>query len=589
MANAGTMTAAEIATAGTLANVAAGVVGGIAGGMASQAVGVAIGAQDSFSWKGVALSAIGGGVAPFGTESGAAVLGNAVVRGALGNAASQGIAVVTGLQDKFSWKSVAASAVGAGVGAAVGPALGGAFESAFGRNAGSAFAARLATGLIAGTTAAAMRGGKVAIQQVATDAFGNIIGASLAGAMGQQAPTQGVGPWSDADYRNGMDIHDDIAVESARMAASQRSENWYANSGMPVGESATWMPPSESITSAQRRALNAGAGPLTAAAAEEWVAFDDEPIGPAANGSRAPLSEAQKAANAAMRARVAKTASDFWSGTGGFAPTTPDSQSLTSALKDAGKAVWNLGMDALSLAEMADPFANIRRTGYKSLGIELPSASDFRATYDTPAFGLTVEVLAPLVPVAKLLGAPRSLGGAAFVEGKYVHDLKPLTNLELYGTAATRTPDEALQLLQRVGHDAEELAQYRFVKLSAEEYASRSKRLGFEFDATYGNVPRDISSVRFDGNIASKMADGSSKIPVYVRKEVFESDEALVQILSHEMYEVEALKTLAARPISTKDYLNLVRPDLKNNLHHGAVQEGDWYLQKFRNLMGRKP
>ncbi|WP_041945974.1 hypothetical protein [Variovorax paradoxus] len=112
-----------------------------------------------------------------------------------------------------------------------------------------------------------------------------------------------------------------------------------------------------------------------------------------------------------MRARVAKTASDFWNGTGGFAPTTPDSQSLTSALKDTAKVAWNLGMDALSIAEMADPFANIRRTGYKALGIELPSASDFRATYDTPAFGLTTEVLAPMVPVAKLLGAPRSLGG----------------------------------------------------------------------------------------------------------------------------------------------------------------------------------
>jgi hypothetical protein len=257
-------------------------------------------------------------------------------------------------------------------------------------------------------------------------------------------------------------------------------------------------------------------------------------------------------------------------------------------VKDTGRAVWNTGVSVLELGEIADPLEGIRRSAYRSIGIEIPKASDFRATYDTPAFGLTLEVLAPMVPASRLLGAPRSLGGAAFVEGKFVHDLRPLSNLELYGQAATRTPDEAVQLLQRVGHDPEVLSQYRIVKLSDDNYSRLSKDLGFDFDATYGSVPPRAATVTFNGNIASKMADGTSKIPVYVRKEIFDSDEAIVQILSHEIYETQALKYLASRPISTAEYKSLVKPDGPGNLHHQAVQEGDWWLQRFRDMLTGK-
>lgn len=45
------------------------------------------------------------------------------------------------------------------------------------------FATRMTTGLVAGTAAAVMRGGKVAIQQVAVDAFGNALATSLVDSM----------------------------------------------------------------------------------------------------------------------------------------------------------------------------------------------------------------------------------------------------------------------------------------------------------------------------------------------------------------------------------------------------------------------
>jgi LysM repeat protein len=100
-------------------------------------------------------------------------------RAAIGNALTQGIGVVTGLQSSFNWKSVAASAVGAGVGQAVGPAFG----KAFGDTAAGQFGARLATGMVAGGAAMLAQGGRVAIQQVAVDAFGSVLGNSLVDAM----------------------------------------------------------------------------------------------------------------------------------------------------------------------------------------------------------------------------------------------------------------------------------------------------------------------------------------------------------------------------------------------------------------------
>jgi len=120
--------AVTVASQGTLAawtgsQVIGGALAAAAGSVVSQAVGVATGIQDNFSWKGVALAAIGGAVG--GALQGVKVLkdlssltkfGGDVVRGALGSAITQGIGVATGLQDKFDWAGVAAAGIGAGVG-----------------------------------------------------------------------------------------------------------------------------------------------------------------------------------------------------------------------------------------------------------------------------------------------------------------------------------------------------------------------------------------------------------------------------------------------------------------------------------------
>lgn len=141
--------------------------------------------QDGFNWKGVALSALSAGITN-GLDTPALLGGKGwemtAARMATANALTQGVAVVTGLQSSFDWRGVAASAAGGAVGSVVGDALGMNSQS-FAKGFGDQFGARLATGLAAGAAAAVMRGGRVSIQQVATDAFGNALGGSLAAAM----------------------------------------------------------------------------------------------------------------------------------------------------------------------------------------------------------------------------------------------------------------------------------------------------------------------------------------------------------------------------------------------------------------------
>jgi len=114
------------ASVGTAAAVGAGIVGGAAVGaaasVASQAFGVVTGIQDHFSFKGVALAAISGGIG--GGIGGAGILrgasgitgiGQDVARGALASGLSQGVALASGLQSQFDWAGVAAAGVSAGV------------------------------------------------------------------------------------------------------------------------------------------------------------------------------------------------------------------------------------------------------------------------------------------------------------------------------------------------------------------------------------------------------------------------------------------------------------------------------------------
>lgn len=203
------------------AAIGAAAIGAAVGSVASQAVGIATGMQEEFSWKGVALAALGGGISAglptTGLGSNLGATGQVMARAAVSNAMTQGIAVVTGLQDKFQWKSVAASAVGAGVGSEVGGAL----KDAWGGSPFGDFAVRSMSGMAAGVTAATVRGGHISIKQVAADAFGNALGESIKDSM------------TSGSFYSSEEMAGDYARENNRFAsAAEASRLGLAGSGV---------------------------------------------------------------------------------------------------------------------------------------------------------------------------------------------------------------------------------------------------------------------------------------------------------------------------------------------------------------------
>ena len=168
---------------GAAALAGVGAAAGAAGSIASQAVGVATGIQEKFSWKGVALAGISGGV-------GGGVAG-AVARGAIGNAATQGVALATGLQRKFDWAGVAA---GGAAGGAIGAVRLGGFGGSLLSGAAGAIAGGAARGLIDGTSFGDN------VLATLPDVIGSTIGNAIAGAF---AGGGGASASRGEDYKSG--------------------------------------------------------------------------------------------------------------------------------------------------------------------------------------------------------------------------------------------------------------------------------------------------------------------------------------------------------------------------------------------------
>jgi hypothetical protein len=133
------------ATAGIAAGVAGGALAGVAGSVASQGFGIATGIQEEFSWKGVALAGISGGVAGGLSQFGAlsevgkitGTLGKVgrflaatgapggAASGLVGNALGQGIGRLVGLQSKFDFAGLATAGVIGAASGAMGATLAG--------------------------------------------------------------------------------------------------------------------------------------------------------------------------------------------------------------------------------------------------------------------------------------------------------------------------------------------------------------------------------------------------------------------------------------------------------------------------------
>lgn len=214
------------------AGIGAAMIGGAAGSIASQAVGIALGIQDEFSWGNVALAAIGAGVSAGLAAPGSPLAGSTggmpIVRAMVGSVISQGIGVAVGLQDKFNWKGVAAAGVGAGVSLGLGHIL---------PRAATPFGGLLretAIGFASGVAKQAVYGGKINFANIAADAFGNALGSSLAysamagnsaaqqeqsldGALAEAFKT------SSIDWKNGIQVADSGAFTSDAMSPTEEA------------------------------------------------------------------------------------------------------------------------------------------------------------------------------------------------------------------------------------------------------------------------------------------------------------------------------------------------------------------------------
>jgi hypothetical protein len=169
---------------GAIGGFSAGGIGGAVGSIASQAVGVATGIQDKFSWTSVASSALAGGLGGGGVleKSGA------FLQGAGTNAISQAAAIALGPQSKFSWASVAAAGAGSWAGGKFG-------ASKFGQvlASSSTIAGQIGTGTAAAIANAATRTAlgdgnfgdniRAAIPDVIGQALGGAIGARIGAAL----------------------------------------------------------------------------------------------------------------------------------------------------------------------------------------------------------------------------------------------------------------------------------------------------------------------------------------------------------------------------------------------------------------------
>jgi hypothetical protein len=196
--------AVTIATKGAFAKFAGskilgGALAGAAGSVASQGLGVATGIQDKFSFKSVAMAAIGGGVGGALGEGGGlfekgifnGVKSTALKAGltaATSSAITQGIGVATGLQSKFSFAGVAAAGVGAFAGAAFAKEVfgvsGSDFSSGFKGDVQQAVVGA-ADAIANAATRSAIEGSSFGDNLIAAipDVIGNAIGRALGGAV----------------------------------------------------------------------------------------------------------------------------------------------------------------------------------------------------------------------------------------------------------------------------------------------------------------------------------------------------------------------------------------------------------------------
>jgi YD repeat-containing protein len=230
------------------AAVVGGAIGGAVGSIASQAVGIAMGMQSGFDWKGVATAALGGaiggalfGVSGFdgvpvngyqgalgaskslgafaGAFGKAAPYVEAGIKSAAASIVTQGVSKAVGLQDKFSWRGVAAAAVGGAVGVAAGK-LGGAIGNSVGGTAGNVIG-KTVSGVVTGAARSAVMGGRIDLKSIAIESAGNAVAGAIVDYIGNATLPEEVKALKKLDPNAGRTYRERLA--GLRVFADERN------------------------------------------------------------------------------------------------------------------------------------------------------------------------------------------------------------------------------------------------------------------------------------------------------------------------------------------------------------------------------
>ena len=77
--------------------------------------------------------------------------------------------------------------------------------------------------------------------------------------------------------------------------------------------------------------------------------------------------------------------------------------------------------------------------------------------------------------------------------------------------------------------------------------------------------------------------DVTGKVPFLIRPDILESDEAIVAVFAHEMYEIEILRPILMEgKTSIEDFNKHTRPGLARNLHDEAWEIADAMVEHMR-------
>ncbi|WP_005034643.1 Ig-like domain repeat protein [Holophaga foetida] len=155
---------------------------------------------DEIDWESVGQAAafsyvskigVGDGVGyQVGTATGSSMAGQ-VTAAVVNNAMTQGVSIACGVQDHFSWSSVATAGAVAAVGPYVGKSVGSLTQKIdVGNDFGNDLIRNTLNGTAMGITTALVSGGKVNMVNIATDAFGNALGEGIKDEMLVSASAQ---------------------------------------------------------------------------------------------------------------------------------------------------------------------------------------------------------------------------------------------------------------------------------------------------------------------------------------------------------------------------------------------------------------